>query len=52
MTAEPSRVQSLRQFLVSRDVRQVAAMMFLAAVILWNQIENAEPVNKNETVGS
>lgn len=40
MTAEPSRVQPLRQFLVSRDVRQVAAMMFLAAVILWNQIEN------------
>jgi 4-amino-4-deoxy-L-arabinose transferase-like glycosyltransferase len=39
MTPAP-RVHRLRQCLASPDARQVAAVMFLATAILWNQIEN------------
>jgi 4-amino-4-deoxy-L-arabinose transferase-like glycosyltransferase len=40
MTAQGRRSHPLGQLLASREARQVTAMMFLAAVVLWNQIEN------------
>ncbi len=40
MTARRVRAESFRELLALPEARQVAAMMFLAAVILWNQIEN------------
>jgi 4-amino-4-deoxy-L-arabinose transferase-like glycosyltransferase len=40
MTARRLHTDSLRESLAVPEVRQVIAMMFLAAVVLWNQIEN------------